>query len=72
LNAAYESDSRFPDGDSPAERQMMERLNYDQEQFFYLFRLDEAVPEDHLVQRIAAVLDLSWVYSELAPLLLQD
>src|SRR5215813_12872330 len=46
---------------------MMGRLNHDQEQFFYSFRLDEAVPEDHPVRRIAAVLDLSWVYSELAP-----
>jgi transposase len=46
---------------------MMGRLRHDQEQFFYAFRLDEAVPEDHPVRRIAAVLDLSWVYSELAP-----
>jgi hypothetical protein len=46
---------------------MMGRLKHDQEQFFYSFRLDEAVPEDHPVRRIAAVLDLSWVYSELAP-----
>ena len=48
---------------------MMGRLNHDQEQFFYSFRLDEAVPEDHPVREIAAVLDLSWVHSELAPLL---
>jgi transposase len=46
---------------------MMGRRNYDQEQFFYSFRLDEAVPNDHLVRQIAAVLDLSWVHSELAP-----
>ena len=46
---------------------MMGRRNHDQEQFFYSFRLDEAVPEDHLVRKIAAVLDLSWVHSELAP-----
>jgi transposase len=46
---------------------MMGRRSHDQEQFFYSFRLDEAVPEDHPVRRIAAVLDLSWVYSELAP-----
>jgi hypothetical protein len=26
---------------------MMGRLNHDQEQFFYSFRLDEAVPADH-------------------------
>jgi hypothetical protein len=29
-------------------RAMMGRLNRDQEQLFYAFRLDEAVPEDHL------------------------
>ena len=38
----------------------------DQVQLFYSFNLDEAVPEDHLVRKIAAVLDLSWVHSELA------
>jgi hypothetical protein len=43
------------------------RLNRDQEQFFYSFRLDEAVPDDHPVREIAAVLDLNWVHSELAP-----
>jgi transposase len=46
---------------------MMGRLNHDQEEFFYSFRLDEAVPGDHPVRAIAAVLDLSWVHSELAP-----
>jgi hypothetical protein len=46
---------------------MMGRLNHEQEQFFYSFRLDEAVPEDHSVREIAAVVDLSWVHSELAP-----
>jgi transposase len=46
---------------------MMGRLNHYQEQFFYSFRLDEAVPNDHPVRAIAAVLDLSWVHSELAP-----
>jgi transposase len=46
---------------------MMGRRNHDQEQFFYSFRLDEAVPDDHLVRKIAAALDLSWVHSELAP-----
>src|SRR5690349_24513939 len=40
---------------------MMGRLNHDQEQFFYSFRLDEAVPNDHPVREVAAVLDLSWV-----------
>src|SRR6266481_4676305 len=46
---------------------MMGRLSHDQEQFFYSFRLDEAVPEDHAVREIAAVLDLSWAHSELSP-----
>jgi transposase len=46
---------------------MMGRLNRDQEQLFYSFRLDEVVPEDHPVREIAAVLDLSWVHSELVP-----
>ena len=44
----------------------MGRHKRDQEQLFYSFRLDEAVPDDHLVRAIAAVLDLSWVYAELA------
>ena len=38
----------------------------DQGQFFYDFCLDDAVPADHLVRRIAGVLDLSWVRGELA------
>ena len=46
---------------------MMGRLNREQEQLFYSFCLDEVVPNDHLVREIAAVLDLSWVHSELAP-----
>ena len=45
---------------------MMGRLNQDQRQLFYSFNLDEAVPDDHLVRKIAAVLDLSWVHGELA------
>ena len=45
---------------------MMGRLNRDQRQLFYSFNLDEAVPVDHLVRKIAAVLDLSWVHDELA------
>ena len=45
---------------------MMGRHNRDQEQFFYSFCLDKAVPDDHLVRAIAGVLDLSWVYAEVA------
>jgi hypothetical protein len=33
---------------------------------FYCFNLEEVVPEDHQVRRIAGVLDLSWVHTELA------
>ena len=46
---------------------MMGRLNHDQGQLFYSFCLEDAVPNDHLVRAIAAVLDLSWVHAELAP-----
>ena len=46
---------------------MMGRQNNDQGPLFYEFCLDEAVPADHLVRKIDAVLDLSWVYAELAP-----
>ena len=45
---------------------MMGRHDRDEEQLFYSFCLDEAVPADHHVRAIAAVLDLSWVYAELA------
>ncbi len=44
---------------------MMGRLKREQEQLFYSFCLEEAVPDDHLVREIAAVLDLSWVHGEL-------
>jgi transposase len=46
---------------------MMGRQNADQGPLFYEFCLDEAVPDDHLARKIDAVLDLSWVYAELAP-----
>ena len=45
---------------------MMGRLKREQEQLFYSFCLEEAVPDDHAVRAIAAVLDLSWVHGELA------
>ncbi len=45
----------------------MGQRNQDQGQLFYEFRLDEAIPDDHLVRTIRALLDLSWVYAELAP-----
>ena len=46
---------------------MMGRLKREQEQLFYSFWLEEAVPDDHPVRAIAAALDLSWVHGELAP-----
>jgi transposase len=46
---------------------MMGRLNHDQGRLFYSFCLEEAVADDHLVRKVAAVLDLSWVHAELAP-----
>src|SRR3981081_4441039 len=46
---------------------MMGRLKSEQAQLFYQFQLDDVVPEDHLVRKIDAALDLSWLRSELAP-----
>jgi transposase len=46
---------------------MMGRRQQGQGQLFYEFHLDEAVPDDHLVRKIGALLDLSWVYAELVP-----
>ena len=46
---------------------MMGRLDHDQGQLFYSFCLADAVPDDHPIREIAAVLDLTWVYAELAP-----
>jgi hypothetical protein len=40
---------------------MMGRLKHDQGQLFYSFCLEDVVPEDHLVRKVAAVLELSWV-----------
>jgi len=38
-----------------------------QDRLFYEFCLDDVVPADHLLRKIDAVLDLSWLRSELAP-----
>jgi transposase len=46
---------------------MMGRLKSDQGQLFYEFHLSDAVPEDHMVRKIDAALDLSWLRSELTP-----
>jgi hypothetical protein len=45
---------------------MMGRLKSDQGQLFYEFHLGDAVPKDHLVRKIDAALDLSWLRGELA------
>lgn len=44
---------------------MMGLLKSDQGQLFYEFRLGDAVPEDRLVRKIDAALDLSWLRGEL-------
>ena len=46
---------------------MMGRRTSEQGQLFYAFDLEAIVPDDHQVRRIAAVLDLAWVRTELAP-----
>lgn len=46
---------------------MMGRLDNTQSRLFYDLCLDDLVPADHLVRRIDAVLDLSWLHAELAP-----
>ncbi len=38
-----------------------------QERLFYAFDLEEMVPSDHLLRRIDAVLDLSWLRGEMKP-----
>ena len=38
-----------------------------QDRLFYEFDLDDMVPGDHLLRRIDAVLDLSWLRGEMAP-----
>ena len=46
---------------------MMGQLERGQEPLFYAVNLEDAVPQDHLVRGIEAVLDLSWVHGVLAP-----
>ena len=38
-----------------------------QDRLFYEFNLEDRVPANHLLRRIDAVLDLSWLRSELTP-----
>jgi transposase len=48
------------------ERRVMGRRDDRQAQFLYAFDLDKVVPSDHLVRQIDAVLDLNWMYDDLA------
>ena len=47
---------------------MMGQRKREQEQLFYSLNCpdDATCPDDHSVRELAAVLDLSWVYAELA------
>jgi len=38
-----------------------------QDHLFYEFDLEEVVPNDHLLRKIGAVLDLSWLRGDLKP-----
>jgi len=38
-----------------------------QDRLFYKFNLEDVVPRDHLVRKLDAVLDLSWLRSEFSP-----
>ena len=46
---------------------MMGQAVGQQDRLFYEFDLEERVPADHLLRRIDAVLDLSWLRAELSP-----
>ena len=46
---------------------MMGQAVDQQDRLFYEFNLDERVPATHLLRRIDAVLDLSWLRGELKP-----
>lgn len=46
---------------------MMGRLEATQDQLFYDFRFDDFVAAEHLVRRIDAALDLTWLRAELKP-----
>jgi hypothetical protein len=38
-----------------------------QDRLFYEFDLDDRIPSDHLLRHLDAVLNLSWLRTELAP-----
>ena len=45
---------------------MMGQAVGQQDRLFYGFNLDERIPANHLLRRIDAVLDLSWLRAELS------
>jgi len=45
---------------------MMGQVVGQQDRLFYEFDLEDVVPADHLLRRIDAVLDLSWLRTDLA------
>jgi hypothetical protein len=51
---------------------MIGRLKIDHGQLFYEFHLEDAVPEDHLMRKIDAALDLSWLRQRTCPSLFVD
>src|SRR4030042_1453818 len=46
----------------------MQGLKHFEPRLFYQFRLEDFVPQEHLVRRLANVLDFSWVRSQTASL----
>jgi transposase len=46
---------------------MMGQAVGQQDRLFYEFKLEDLIPSDHLLRRIDAVLDLSWLRADLAP-----
>jgi hypothetical protein len=45
---------------------MMGRAIGQQDRLFYAFKLEDRIPADHLLRRMDAVLDLSWLRGEAA------
>jgi transposase len=46
---------------------MMGCLDRNQDRFFYVYSLEDLVPDDHLVRKLDEFVDLSWLCQELAP-----
>jgi hypothetical protein len=62
LRASADRDSIFPA--IRGERAMMGERQGSQDRLFYEFCLEDRVPSDHLLRKIDAVLDLSWLRAE--------